>query len=56
MRNKFFKFHFKNDNAKKIASYDIDLNNFTEAMEYAYNLAQRDNSDLITITNYKRSK
>jgi hypothetical protein len=34
--NKFFKFHFKNDKMKKIASYDVDLNNFTEAMEYAY--------------------
>jgi len=76
MRNKFFKFHFKNDKALKIASYDVDLNNFTEAMEYAYNkldelneikngyriigiyeiLTQRDNSDLITITNYKRNK
>jgi hypothetical protein len=76
MRNKFFKFHFKNDKAKKIASYDIGLNNFSEAMEYAYDkldelnetkngyrivgvyeiLTQRDNSDLITITNYKRNK
>jgi len=76
MKSKYFKFHFKNDKALKVASYDVDLNGFTEAMEYAYNkldelnetkngyriigiyeiLTQRSNSDLTTITNYKRDK
>tara|TARA_Y100000034_G_C6757983_1_gene337392 strand:- start:340 stop:543 length:204 start_codon:yes stop_codon:yes gene_type:complete len=37
MSNKNFKFHFKNDKIDKAASYDFQLNNFTEAMEFAYN-------------------
>ena len=76
MRDKFFKFHFKNEKAKKVASYDVGLDTFTEAMNYAYNkldelnetkngyrivgiyeiLIQRENSDLLTTTNYKRDK
>jgi hypothetical protein len=36
MKNKYFKFHFKNDKESKIDSYNVDLNNFTEAMEFAY--------------------
>tara|TARA_R110000824_G_scaffold328073_1_gene514911 strand:- start:846 stop:1049 length:204 start_codon:yes stop_codon:yes gene_type:complete len=37
MSNKNFKFHFKNDKIDKATSYDFQLNNFTEAMEFAYN-------------------
>jgi len=36
MNNKYFKFHFKNDKENKINSYNIDFNNFTEAIEFAY--------------------
>ena len=37
MSNKNFKFHFKNDKINKADSYNLQLNNFTEAMEFAYN-------------------
>ena len=37
MKEKFYKFHFKNDKTDKVNSYNIDFNNFTEAMEFAYN-------------------
>ena len=35
MSNKNFKFHFKNDKINKIASYDLHLSNFVEAMKFA---------------------
>ena len=37
MKEKFYKFHFKNDKTNKASSCDVNLNNFTQAMEYAYN-------------------
>jgi hypothetical protein len=37
MSNKNFKFHFKNDKIDKADSYNLQLNSFTEAMEFAYN-------------------
>ena len=37
MSNKNFKFHFKNDKTDKADSYNLQLDNFTEAMEFAYN-------------------
>ena len=37
MSNKYFKFHFKNDKVDKSTSYDIKLNTFNDAMEFAYN-------------------
>ena len=37
MNNKYFKFHFKNDVEDKVGSYNVDLDNFTEALEFAYN-------------------
>jgi hypothetical protein len=37
MSNKNFKFHFKNDKINKADCHNLQLNNFTEAMEYAYN-------------------
>ena len=37
MSSKYFKFHFKNDKIDKAESYDVGLNNFSEAVEYAYN-------------------
>ena len=36
MNNKYFKFHFKNDKIDKADSYDLELDNFTEAMQFAY--------------------
>ncbi len=47
MSNKFFKFHFKNDKLTKAASFHVELDTFTEAMEFAYEkldqLNERDN-------------
>ena len=36
MNNKFFKFHFKNDKAKRGTSCHKILDSFTEAMSFAY--------------------
>ena len=36
MNNKFFKFHFKNDRTKRGTSCHKNLDNFTEAMNFAY--------------------
>ena len=44
MNNKYFKFHFKNDVEDKVSSYNVDLDNFTEALEFAYNKLDELNS------------
>lgn len=36
MSDKCFKFHFKNEKINRAESCDTNLNNFSEAMEYAY--------------------
>jgi hypothetical protein len=36
MKDKFFKFHFKNEKVDKVASYNIEFDNFSKAMEFAY--------------------
>jgi len=36
MNNKFFKFHFKNDKSNRGTSCHKNLDNFTEAMNFAY--------------------
>ena len=36
MGDKFFKFHFKNEKTNKVASYNVELDNFSKAMEFAY--------------------
>ena len=46
MNKKFYKFHFKNDKVDKVASYQIELKSFNDAMEFAYNkLDELDNTD-----------
>ena len=37
MSDKYFKFHYKNDKESKATSYDVVLNDFSEAMKFAYN-------------------
>mgnify|MGYP003658411680 CR=1 FL=1 len=37
MSNKFYKFHFKNDEVDMSTSYDIELDTFSDATEFAYN-------------------
>jgi len=44
MQEKFYKFHFKNDKMNKVSSCDINLDNFTEALDYAYNKLDKLNS------------
>jgi hypothetical protein len=44
MQEKFYKFHFKNDETNKASSYDVNFNNFTEALDYAYNKLDQLNS------------
>jgi|TARA_R110002020_G_scaffold14313_7_gene50872 hypothetical protein len=36
MNNKFFKFHFKNDDFTKAMSLHVELNTFSEAMQFGY--------------------
>ena len=36
MNNKFFKFHFKNDKSNRGTSCHKNLDNFAEAMSFAY--------------------
>ena len=36
MNNKFFKFHFKNDKTKRGTSCHKNFDNFTDAMNFAY--------------------
>jgi len=36
VNNKFFKFHFKNDKTKRGTSCHKNYDNFTEAMNFAY--------------------
>jgi len=36
MNNKYFKFHFKNDKTKRGTSCHKNYDNFTEAMNFAY--------------------
>lgn len=35
-KEKFYKFHFKNDDANKSYSCHVDLKTYTEAMKFAY--------------------
>ena len=46
MNNKFYKFHFKNDKVDKVASYNIELNDFKDAIQFANNeLAKLNDND-----------
>lgn len=36
MKEKFYKFHFKNDIENKIYSCHVELDSYTEAMKFAY--------------------
>jgi hypothetical protein len=36
MSDKFFKFHYKNDEKSLVASYDVVLDDFSDAMKFAY--------------------
>ena len=36
MKEKFYKFHFKNDVASKIYSCHVELDNYLEATKFAY--------------------
>ena len=47
MSNKYYKFHFKNDKEGKSSSCNVDLNNFSEALEFAYNRLDELNQDRI---------
>ena len=44
MQEKFYKFHFKNDKTNNASSYDVNFDNFTEALDYAYNKLDQLNS------------
>tara|TARA_R100000664_G_C2729195_1_gene120224 strand:+ start:291 stop:503 length:213 start_codon:yes stop_codon:yes gene_type:complete len=34
--DKFYKFHFKNDKVEEAVSFHVNLDSFTEAMNFAY--------------------
>ena len=36
MSDKFFKFHYKNDEKSLTASYDVVFDDFSDAMKFAY--------------------
>jgi len=36
MSDKFFKFHYKNDEKSLVASYDVVFDDFSDAMKFAY--------------------
>lgn len=37
MKDKFFKFHFKNDRVSKVQSFDVEnLDQFSDALKFAY--------------------
>ena len=36
MKDKFYKFHFKNDKINKAESYDLQLKTFDDALKFAY--------------------
>ena len=36
MSDKIFKFHYKNDEKSLVASYDVVLDDFSDAMKFAY--------------------
>jgi|TARA_R100001594_G_scaffold142790_1_gene190068 hypothetical protein len=46
MSDKFYKFHFKNEDANKASSYNVDLKNFTEALQFAYDKLDELNNSL----------
>ena len=37
MSDKFYKFHFKSEKNEKAVSFHVNLDSFTEAMNYAHN-------------------
>jgi len=44
MKDKFYKFHFKNDKINKAESYDLELNAFDDALKFAYSKLDELNS------------
>ena len=36
MKEKFYKFHFKNDLANKVYSCHVELDSYTDAMQFAF--------------------
>ena len=44
MKDKFYKFHFKNDKINKAESYDLELNTFDDALKFAYSKLDELNS------------
>mgnify|MGYP003637282012 CR=1 FL=1 len=45
MNNKYFKFHFKNNKMDKATSYDLELKDFSGAIEFAYNKLEKLNGE-----------